>query len=177
MTGASARDTSTGDTSIKDTSIKEWRILPVDRRGLERTAALHGLCFPGDGWAPEDFGGILAMSGAHGWWAADAADPHLAPLAFLFDLLIPPAGEIITLGVAPAARRRGAARALLSDLIARARIRGIGTLTLEVADDNEAAFHLYDGLGFERIGLRPAYYRRPDGRTVDARLLRRIVLP
>jgi len=36
---------------------------------------------------------------------------------------------------------------------------------LEVAEDNEAAIHLYRSLGFQPIGRRPAYYRRADGRV------------
>ena len=59
----------------------------------------------------------------------------------------------------------------------RAKTLGVATLTLEVADDNAAALALYDDLGFERVGIRPAYYRRRDGALMDARLLRRILLP
>jgi ribosomal-protein-alanine N-acetyltransferase len=154
-----------------------WRIVPVMPQALGHAARLHALCFPGEAWDSADFGGILQIAGASGRWAVDPADPLLQPQAFLFDMLLGAAGEIVTLGVAPAARRRGAARALLEDLLVRTRSLGIASLTLEVAEDNAAALALYQSLGFERAGTRPGYYRRLDGRLTDARLLRRILLP
>ena len=154
-----------------------WRIAPVTVETLDQAAVLHALCFPGESWSRADFAGILEIAGASGRWAIDPADPQAEPLGFLFDMLLGSAGEIVTLGVAPSARRRGAARALLEDLLTRARGLGVASLTLEVAEDNAAAFSLYDTLGFERAGTRRDYYRRPDGSVIDARLLRRILLP
>jgi ribosomal-protein-alanine N-acetyltransferase len=153
-----------------------WRIVRVTPEALERAAALHALCFPGESWSRADFAGILEIAGASGRWAVDPADPERDPRGFLFDMLLGNAGEIVTLGVAPSARRRGAARALLEDLLARARAAGVATLTLEVADDNPAALALYSALGFEHAGTRRGYYRRQDASLVDARVLRRTLL-
>jgi [ribosomal protein S18]-alanine N-acetyltransferase len=157
--------------------VTQWRIVRVTPEALEHAARLHALCFPGEAWDSADFAGIMQIAGASGRWAVDPADALQQPTAFLFDMLLGAAGEIVTLGVAPAARRRGAARALLEDLLARARALGVASLTLEVAEDNAAALALYRSLGFERAGTRPGYYRHPDGRLTDARLLRRILLP
>jgi ribosomal-protein-alanine N-acetyltransferase len=154
-----------------------WRIVPVTAETLDAAAALHALCFPGESWSRADFAGILQIAGASGRFAIDAADTQQGPQGFLFDMLLGSAGEIGTLGVAPAARRRGAARALLEDLLARARSLGVASLTLEVAEDNAAAIALYRALGFEPAGTRRGYYRRPDTSVVDARLLRRALLP
>lgn len=152
-----------------------WRVARMTAEALDTAVALHRLCFFDKSWDRADFARVLAMAGASGHMVLDARDG--APHGFLFDTLLGHAGEIITLGVAPDARRRGAARALLDDLFARARALGVASLTLEVADDNAAALALYEGLGFERVGLRPRYYRRKDGSTMDARLLRRIFRP
>jgi len=154
-----------------------WRILPVATEALDRAAELHGLCFPGESWSRADFEGILQVAGASGHWAIDPTDPDRKPQGFLFDMLLGRAGEIVTLGVAPDARRQGAARTLLEDLLARARALGITSLTLEVAEDNPAALALYACLGFEHAGTRRGYYRRPDASLMDARLLRRGLLP
>lgn len=62
--------------------------------------------------------------------------------------------EVLNLGVAPEARRRGAATALLDEL----RRISTGAIFLEVAENNDAAIALYVGLGWVRIGLRPRYY-------------------
>jgi len=156
--------------------VTSWKIARIVGADLAEVALLHGLCFPGEAWSREDFAGILAIAGATGHWAVEAGDPQPRPQAFLFDTLLGPTGEIVTLGVAPGARRCGAARALLADLFTRAAGLGVATLTLEVADDNLAALALYESLGFERLGIRRAYYRRPGGGTMDARLLRRTLL-
>jgi len=156
--------------------VTTWQISRIAESDLADVSLLHGLCFPGEAWSREDFAGILAIAGASGHWATEAGDPQQRPQAFLFDTLLGTSGEIVTLGVAPGARRRGAARALLADLFARARSLGVATLTLEVADDNLAALALYESLGFDRLGVRRAYYRRPGGAAMDARLLRRTLL-
>ena len=154
-----------------------WRIVPVTLATIEHAARLHALCFPGESWSRSDFEGILQIAGASGRWAIDPGDREQRPQGFLFDMLLGSAGEIVTLGVAPSARRRGAARALLEDLLARARALGVAYLTLEVAEDNTGALALYAKLGFEHAGTRRGYYRRPDASLMDARLLRRTLLP
>jgi ribosomal-protein-alanine N-acetyltransferase len=157
--------------------VTQWRIVPASPETLDRAAELHALCFPGESWSRADFAGVLEIAGASGRWAIDPADLRQEPQGFLFDMLLGSTGEIVTLGVAPHARRRGAARVLLEDLLARARGSGVATLTLEVAEDNTAALSLYGTLGFEQAGTRRGYYRRPDASVVDARLLRRTLLP
>jgi len=157
--------------------VTRWRILPVPSNALGAVAALHARCFPSENWDGQDFAGVLAMGGASGHWAVDAEDSRQQPLGFLFDVLASPAGEIITLGVVPEARRRGAAHALLADLFARARLREVGSITLEVAADNAPALALYESLGFARAGLRVGYYRRPDASLMDAHLLRFELVP
>jgi ribosomal protein S18 acetylase RimI-like enzyme len=50
--------------------------------------------------------------------------------------------------VAPSARRRGVARAILNDVAAEARRKQIVSIELEVVPTQEAAFALYRSLGF-----------------------------
>ena len=76
------------------------------------------------------------------------------------------AGEchILNLCVAPALRRQGAGRALLTMLLRRARQAGTLHAFLEVRPSNAAAIALYESMGFERIGLRRGYYQAKGGR-------------
>ena len=63
-----------------------------------------------------------------------------------------PAAESLyvdALGTAPAFRRRGVARALLTAAEGRARDLGLGRVSLETEVDNEAARALYERCGFE----------------------------
>lgn len=76
--------------------------------------------------------------------------------------------EILTLAVHPKARRSGLARALL--VAAQENAQAVRVF-LEVAQDNVPARALYAACGFTQTGLRPAYYKRPDGTRVDALVL------
>lgn len=53
--------------------------------------------------------------------------------------------------VPPTARRTGVARFLLESVSAEARSHGLKSLQLEVVPTQEAAFALYDSLGFSRV--------------------------
>lgn len=67
--------------------------------------------------------------------------------------------EVVAMWVDPGHRRSGVARALIDDLVARARADRVGSVALWVADDNERAKRLYEGCGFaftgEREPMRP----------------------
>jgi ribosomal-protein-alanine N-acetyltransferase len=68
-------------------------------------------------------------------------------------------GYINNVAVLPAYRRRGIARALLTELEKSA--EGLAFLTLEVRESNSAAQALYVSLGYLPVGRRPRYYERP----------------
>jgi [ribosomal protein S18]-alanine N-acetyltransferase len=81
--------------------------------------------------------------------------------------------EIITLAVAPVARRLGQASALLNEALAFLIDQGCTRVFLEVAQDNDAAQQLYQNAGFGQVGLRKGYYARSNGQSVDALVLER----
>ncbi|HUZ72837.1 MAG TPA: GNAT family N-acetyltransferase [Stellaceae bacterium] len=144
------------------------RLRSVGRADLEPLARLHAQCFPEDAWDAAALAGILAMKGAEARLAEEATQP----LGLLFATILGAEAEILTFGVAPAARRRGIARILLDDFFARARALGAAGVVLEVAADNGPALALYESAGFRTVGLRHAYYRRERGPAIDAWLLR-----
>jgi ribosomal-protein-alanine N-acetyltransferase len=79
-------------------------------------------------------------------------------------------GEIANLAVAPAGWGSGIGRALLDAALAEAKQRRIESVYLEVRDSNVRARRLYQSRGFEEVGRRAKYYRRP---VEDAIVLRR----
>jgi tRNA threonylcarbamoyladenosine biosynthesis protein TsaB len=81
---------------------------------------------------------------------------------YLVATLVPPTAELQNLGTAPEQQRAGVARALLDELIAVCRVRGVGELRLEVRVSNAAAQALYRTHGFRLVGLRRSYYQRPE---------------
>lgn len=84
------------------------------------------------------------------------------PVGFLDIHLAGDAAYINELAVSPAARRRGAASALIEEALAQARARGFKSVVLDVRAGNAAAAALYRGLGFKSAGIRKRLYRSPD---------------
>lgn len=80
----------------------------------------------------------------------------MAPSWLLSDLYVPPAG-----------RRRGVGRALVRDVIRRAREAGMSGVQLDTAYDNHTAQHLYEAEGFTRDPFHIYLHdlRRADGHT------------
>ena len=77
-------------------------------------------------------------------------------------------GEITNVAVAPAARRRGVARALLTELKQQLACRNVARIVLEVRVSNEPAIRLYEQLGFSVLGVRKNFYEKP---TEDAYIM------
>lgn len=67
--------------------------------------------------------------------------------------------HVMTIGVAPEARRRGHGARLLGALMTEARRAGATSMVLEVRADDDGPQRLYRRFGFEPIGLRPGYYQ------------------
>ncbi len=83
--------------------------------------------------------------------------------------------ELLTLAVAPDARRRGTGSRLLSAVMEAARAEGAKDMFLEVSAENGAALGLYRKFGFHEVGMRPGYYGGQDGTAVDALTLRKLL--
>ncbi|UAJ81625.1 ribosomal protein S18-alanine N-acetyltransferase [Leifsonia sp. ZF2019] len=126
--------------------------------------------FVTDAWSERTMRSEVA--GEHGYYLVAFEPGEKSRIDAYAGLLAPRGageGDIQTIAVAPRARRRGLARALMNALIGEARSRGAQEIFLEVRDDNPGAQALYVSLGFEEIGVRPQYYQ-PDG--VDAIVMR-----
>ncbi|THD60733.1 GNAT family N-acetyltransferase [Phenylobacterium sp.] len=134
----------------------------------EAMAAVHAQAFPAS-WRDDEFEDLLEGAGIYGFLATDEAG---APLGLILCRVAAGEMEVLTLGVATAARRRGVARALIAASLPAARALDAAEVFLEVAVDNDPAIALYKGLGFRSTGLRKSYYdRRPQG-FVDALVMR-----
>ena len=78
--------------------------------------------------------------------------------------------ELLLIGTAKNAQRKGHARTLLQDALAEAEGRGIVAMHLEVRAGNDPAAKLYETSGCAIVGLRKGYYFY-DGRREDALLM------
>ena len=82
------------------------------------------------------------------------------------------AGEshILNLCIRPASHGKGLGRRLLVHLLETAHAHRADTTLLEVRPSNTRAIRLYEGLGFNQVGVRKGYYPGESGRE-DALLL------
>jgi ribosomal-protein-alanine N-acetyltransferase len=129
-------------------------------------AEVHAQAFDNP-WSAQAFAELMEGPGVFGLLAADGPT-----LGIILCRVAAGEMEVLTVGTAPAARRRGLAKALVRAAVGAARQAGAETAFLEVAVDNEAAAALYAGLGFRRAGLRRAYYDRGDDGRADALVMR-----
>ena len=131
-------------------------------------SALHARAFTTPRpWSEDEFAGWLADPFAFLLVEGDAG--------FLLGRAVAGEAELLTVAVAPEARGRGLGRRLVSRFLYQARLRGAEVAFLEVAEDNAPARAVYAGAGFAESGRRRGYYRTPEGRAVDALVLRRVL--
>lgn len=113
-------------------------------------AAIHARCFTRPRpWSAAEFAALL-----------DSPRAFLLtrPRGFLLGQTVADEAELLTLAVAPDARRRGIARDLVAEFAATSRARGAAQAFLEVAADNAAAQALYHAAGWRESGRRRRYY-------------------
>jgi ribosomal-protein-alanine N-acetyltransferase len=129
-------------------------------------AAAHALAFA-DSWREDEFEDLLEGEGIYGFLARDDE-----PLGVILCRIAADEVEVLTLGVAPTARRNGVAQALMAAALGVARQRRVAQAFLEVAVDNDAAIALYERLGFHQAGRRLYYYDRGEAGRMDALVMR-----
>jgi ribosomal-protein-alanine N-acetyltransferase len=130
--------------------------------GVTTLAAIHAACFP-DAWSVKALADLLATPGTF----AGAGDT-----GFILARAAAGEAEILTLAVAPAARRHGTGAVLVQAAANEAQRLGAEVFFLEVASGNAAARALYNHLGFTEAGLRKGYYALPGRAPEDALVLR-----
>jgi len=127
-------------------------------------AAIHAQCFD-EVWNADAIKALLAMPGAFGLVDADET-------GFILVRTAGGESEVLTLAVAPAARRRGTARELIMAAARHAADAGAAIMFLEVGAANLPALALYSQLGFAQVARRNAYYTGLHGMREDALVLR-----
>lgn len=133
----------------------------------EAMAEVHAQAFDAP-WSAPAIAALMAGPGVVAWLVEGAA-----PVGMGLVRVAAGEAEVLTLGVAPVARRKGVGDALVAAAVVAATARGADSLFLEVAADNAPAQALYAKAGFALAGRRAGYYRRAGGASADALVLRR----
>ncbi len=116
-----------------------------------------------------DPGRELQRTYAHFWVARHEHDAT-TPDAFLLAWQAADEFDVIALGTAVAARRKGLARALVAHMLCCAEQRGIRRVLLEARASNAAAIQLYRSFGFVVGRTREDYYSNPTEDGVEMSL-------
>lgn len=129
------------------------RIERVTPQAAALMAGLHAQCFDRP-WNEREFAALLYLPGTTGLVLHDGVTPcGLALLRQAAD-----EAEVLTIGIAPGARRHGSGARLLAGAEGDAARAGVKRVFLEVSTANAAAQALYDRAGYSEIGRRRAYY-------------------
>ena len=116
-------------------------------------------CFA-DPWSPAGIAELFENEAVVSL-VAEAHRPKTRLAGYVFARAIAGEGEILTVAVLPADRRRGVGEALVAETLRSLLARGVGSVFLEVRESNEAARRLYDRYGFKVTGFRSNYYEKP----------------
>ncbi len=141
----------------KDTGKLNVRIINADIAHIPEIAAMEAEIFSMP-WSLQSFRDVLFMEHVLFYAACDAD----RVVGYCICYLAADEGEIANIAVAPQYRRRGIAAMLLLKTIKHARERGAQRMFLEVRSRNEPAIRLYEGLSFQKTGIRRHYYMHPD---------------
>jgi ribosomal-protein-alanine N-acetyltransferase len=119
---------------------------------LERASASHP-------WTRQGFEG--AIHGGAGERVAILREASRAAAGYCVWQEVADEVHVHNVVIAPAHRRRGLGRRLLTACLTLAARRGAHRAFLDVRAGNRAALSLYEGLGFREVGRRRGYYSEP----------------
>jgi ribosomal-protein-alanine N-acetyltransferase len=141
------------------------RIEPIGAEAASRLAAVHASAFS-QPWNTLDFERLLGERGviADGLFLGRTT----RPAGFALSRIVLDEAEILTIALAPEARGRGHAGALLSRHLDALSRRGVRQVHLEVDEGNVPAIALYRRHRFRETGRRTGYYRKTDGARASA---------
>ena len=138
-------------------------IKPMTTETAAQVAALEAACFSTP-WSETSIRSELDNEWAI-WLVALEGEALAGYLGVQYG---PDGGDIMTIATAPEFRGQGVGTRLLTVMEQRLRDKRLQWLTLEVRPSNTAAVGLYTALGFQEVGRRKRYYKKP---TEDALLM------
>ena len=142
------------------------RVAPMQESDLDEVLMLEQASFS-EPWTRKMFLGELKGNTFATNLVARADDgngqgtPSGALLGYVMFWVVFEELHLMNLAVRPDVRRRGLATMLVRRALSMGAARGARTALLEVRASNAAALAFYQGLGFQRRGVRRGYYENP----------------
>jgi [ribosomal protein S18]-alanine N-acetyltransferase len=134
-----------------------------------KLADLHSQGFE-RGWGVTEFENLLCDASINTHVAAKNLQRSVG---FIMSRIAADEAEILSIVVDKKTRRSGVARQLLTTHISSLAQIGVAAIFLEVDELNIAAIALYQQFGFQKVGVRKAYYQRNDGSNPSAHVMKR----
>ena len=129
----------------------------MEERDLPHVAAIDKSLF-GDPWSEEAFRASLKQPEAH-FLAAE--DEQAGVVGYCGSYRALDEAEIVNVAVSSDYQNHGTGRLLVGQLMKEETAAGVQNFILEVRLGNLAAQHVYEMLGFRRIGIRKHFYDNP----------------
>ena len=136
--------------------MSEWVSRPMEERDLPEVSRIEGEVFSVP-WSEQSFRDSLALS--YAVFLTAECEGRVAGYCGCYQSL--EEAEITNVAVKQEFRGRGIAKALLQELFRVGEARGAWVFLLEVRAGNQAAIRLYEGQGFQNMGLRRNFYEKP----------------
>ncbi len=142
-------------------------IVGCDEISLALLAQLHRRAFEPQGdavWQASAFRQLLESPGME----ANLFHKENQPVGFCLYRVVAGEAELISIAVDPMLQGEGVATFIMAYLLSTLKQQGVAQFFLEVRTDNTAAISLYQRHGLQQAGVRENYYKKSDGRSVDA---------
>jgi ribosomal-protein-alanine N-acetyltransferase len=138
--------------------MSHWCLDTITDADLESILPIEQISFR-QPWGRRSFEGELSCRNASNFIVkSDSEATPTQIIAYVFLRLVIDELHILKIAVTPAYRRQGIAAWLLGQCFKLGKDNGAVTVYLEVRRSNIPAVGLYQKLGLEIIGRRPAYY-------------------
>lgn len=150
----------------------DYSVVPLEENDAGAMARLHREDFIRP-WSDGEFASLLGQDTVFGFSVRETGNGKAGPLGFILARHAADEGEVLTVAVGRAHRRRGLGWKLMDAVLRELHSRRATALFLEVDETNVAAIALYKRLGFRQVGLRPRYYQTADKAKSGALVMRR----
>lgn len=142
-----------------------WNLQPMHEDVLPQVLDIEQRAYPFP-WTEGIFRDCLKV----GYSAWTVVSPEGEVLAYAVMSMAVGEAHVLNLCVEPAYHQQGLGRFLLAHMKDLAHAAGMDLMLLEVRKSNTAAIKLYQDMGFNKLGVRKAYYPAREG-SEDALLL------
>lgn len=151
---------------------KDYALSPLAAEDGAALSGLHQEDFVRP-WAEGEFTALLDQDTVFGFAAREVGRGVAPPVGFVLARLAAGEGEILTIAVARAHRRRGLGWRLMDAVLRELHGERAEALFLEVDETNMPAIALYRRFGFQEVGRRANYYHSSEHGPRGALVMRR----